>query len=201
MFSISTLSLSQIPFKGIRYGFVILFGFVLSISSFTGNSDVASAAELAQAFSCSTVTDISEGECEALVAFYNSTDGANWDNSDGWLEAGVSPCDWYGVGCTGNRVTKLELSLNSLSGEIPPEINGLTHLENLDLANNTNYTRDTYLGGTLPAEIWELSNLTRLRLDVNRITGEIPEEIENLTQLGYINLKENAFIGDRKSVV
>jgi hypothetical protein len=37
------------------------------------------------AFSCDVVTDIPKAECEALVALYNSTNGANWANKSGWL--------------------------------------------------------------------------------------------------------------------
>ena len=37
------------------------------------------------AFSCSQVTDIPQSECEALVAFYQQTDGEHWLNHSGWL--------------------------------------------------------------------------------------------------------------------
>ena len=32
------------------------------------------------------MTEIPQSECEALVAFYTSTEGANWYNNTGWLQ-------------------------------------------------------------------------------------------------------------------
>lgn len=43
-------------------------------------------------FDCSTVTQVPQSECEALVALYDSTDGANWYDSDGWLQTDT-PCN------------------------------------------------------------------------------------------------------------
>ncbi len=37
-------------------------------------------------FDCAAVTEIPQSECEALVAFYISTDGDNWINHSGWLQ-------------------------------------------------------------------------------------------------------------------
>jgi hypothetical protein len=39
----------------------------------------------AQGFSCASVTEIPEAECEALVALYISTNGPGWSNNSGWL--------------------------------------------------------------------------------------------------------------------
>jgi len=47
-------------------------------------------------------------ECEALVAFYESTNGPDWSNNTGWLTSDT-PCSWYGVTCTGEHVTELRL--------------------------------------------------------------------------------------------
>ena len=43
---------------------------------------------------CESVTEIPKTECEALVAFYNSTDGEHWKDNEGWLQT-ATPCDWY----------------------------------------------------------------------------------------------------------
>ena len=61
----------------------------------------------------------------ALVALYTSTNGAGWTNNTGWADyATTNPCDdfWFGVTCSGDRVTLIVLDGNSLSGSIPPEI-------------------------------------------------------------------------------
>jgi len=41
-------------------------------------------------------------ERDTLVAFYNATDGDNWNRSDNWLNNNVSICEWYGVQCGGS---------------------------------------------------------------------------------------------------
>jgi len=38
-------------------------------------------------------------ERDALVALYNSTDGANWTDNTGWLGAAGTECTWFGVRC------------------------------------------------------------------------------------------------------
>ena len=51
-------------------------------------------------FDCSQVTDVPLAECQALVAFYLSANGAYWSYQAGWL-TGPSVCNWswYGVDC------------------------------------------------------------------------------------------------------
>ena len=36
-------------------------------------------------------------ERDALVALYNSTDGANWTDNTGWMGAAGTECLWFGV--------------------------------------------------------------------------------------------------------
>jgi hypothetical protein len=60
------------------------------------------------AFDCSTVTEIPQIECEALVTLYNSTNGPGWVNRAGWL-SNSTPCSWYGVACANGHVSALWL--------------------------------------------------------------------------------------------
>ena len=87
------------------------------------NTDSAASSE----FSCATVAEIPQEECQALVALYTGTDGPGWKNSTGWL-ATDTPCGWSGVLCYGGHVTALSLWGNQLSGAIPPELGGLASL-------------------------------------------------------------------------
>ena len=48
-------------------------------------------------------------ERDALVALYNSTDGANWTDNTGWMGAAGTECFWFGVTCTSGVVTQLSL--------------------------------------------------------------------------------------------
>ncbi|BAP55886.1 leucine-rich repeat-containing protein [Thioploca ingrica] len=83
---------------------------------------------LAQAATdCSMVTQIPLVECEALIDFYNSTNGSNWINNFGWNVTNT-PCQWKGVTCSGGRVTELSLDTNQLIGTIPASLGNLSEL-------------------------------------------------------------------------
>merc|ERR1712013_854191 len=79
-------------------------------------------------YDCSANTQISEAQCQTLVDFYCSTNGENWADASShtWL-TGDTPCDWEGVVCWGDRVVRLEVPDNGLSGELP-DLSGLDHL-------------------------------------------------------------------------
>ena len=73
---------------------------------------------------------------EALIAFYNATGGATWQDNTNWLSD--KPLrEWHGVTTDDNgRVTELILIRNNLTGALPPELGDLTHLTWLNLAHN-----------------------------------------------------------------
>ena len=52
------------------------------------------------------------------------------------------------------------------------------------------------LSGEIPAEIENLTNLTALYLRSNQLSGEIPTEIGNLTKLNYLGLGSNQLSGE-----
>jgi len=137
------------------------------------------------AFDCNSVTEIPVTECQALVAFYNSTGGPNWSRQDGWLNT-TSPCSWYGTYCelgtTPRHVVTFLMFSNGVVGAIPPEIGNLTHLKSLSLSTNRL--------SNLPAEIGRLSSLNDLTLTGNRLSS-LPPEIGNLSSLGYLDVGHN----------
>jgi uncharacterized repeat protein (TIGR01451 family) len=143
---------------------------------------------------CSSVTEIPQSECEALVALYSNTNGPNWTNNTGWL-ASNTPCGddmfelgWTGVSCTNGHVISLSLSYNPLSGPIPPEIGNLTALEQLWLDTNQ-------LTGSIPPEIGSLTELSDIRLFSNQLSGTIPPQIGSLTALEQLWLSGNQMSG------
>jgi hypothetical protein len=54
---------------------------------------------------------------------------------------------------------------------------------------------ENQLTGEIPSEIGNLTNLTWLRLDDNQLTGSIPPEIGNLTNLTFMYLGDNQLTG------
>jgi trimeric autotransporter adhesin len=100
-------------------------------------------------FTSCVEVNIPQTECEALVALYNGTDGANWMNKSNWLQTNT-PCNWYGVTCaSGTNVTDLDLHFNQLNGSIPSELKNLTNLTVLGLGSN-------HLSGFIPAQLGNL---------------------------------------------
>jgi len=88
--------------------------------------------------------DIPELDRAGLIALYNSTNGDSWSDNGGWKNPPLheygfalpgTECVWYGVVCTGDSVTVLNLFDNQLTGSIPAELGNLTSLHTLYLSN------------------------------------------------------------------
>jgi len=79
------------------------------------------------------LAQIPPGERDALIALYNSTNGADWGQDTGWMGPAGSECDWYGVDCyfLDTNVESVVLDANNLVGTLP---GGLEHLTQLRLA-------------------------------------------------------------------
>ena len=78
-------------------------------------------------------------------------------------------------------VTGIDLSGNSLSGEIPSELTSLKGMQFLNISRNN-------LSGSIPKDIGNLKLLESLDLSWNKLTGHIPPSVSNLTSLTVLNL-------------
>ena len=124
-------------------------------------------------------------DLEALTALYNSTDGDNWFNNTNWLTA-APISEWHGVSTNSEgRVVTLDLSGNSLSGAVPPEIGELINLRYLGLGRNQ-------LTGTVPPEVGNLTRLEVLNLDGNRLWGPLPDAMTALSVLHRFEFQKNS---------
>ncbi len=126
---------------------------------------------------------------EALVAFYNATNGAGWTDNTNWLNDSVPLSSWHGVQTDADgRISALSLPGNNLTGSLPAELGSLTNLRGLYLGYNE-------LSGTIPVELSNLANLTALYFGFNELTGTIPTEIGGLTNLKWLHLDNNNLTG------
>ncbi|MDH7445882.1 T9SS type A sorting domain-containing protein [Aquimarina sp. 2201CG14-23] len=71
---------------------------------------------------------------QALIDFYNSTNGPSWIDSTNWLAGPIET--WKGVKVENCRVTELRLSGNNISGTIPASFRNLTELKRLSIRDN-----------------------------------------------------------------
>ncbi len=123
---------------------------------------------------------------ETLILSSNSLSNP-WNNDDPrnrYEEPGI-PSE---LGKLKDTLQYLDLSGNSLGGDIPSDIWDLTELLSLRLYGNE-------LTGTIPAEIKDLTKLQALSLHLNNLSGNIPSEITQLSELMTLALYGNGFTG------
>ncbi len=139
-----------------------------------------------------SLAQVPDSERNALVAFYNATNGPNWGYKNLNWNTAEPVSTWYGVTVTDlfgiEHVTEIVISsTQNMTGNIPPEIGNLTYLNKLNFYNNNLY-------GDVPPEIGNLIYLTELDLSFNNLTG-IPYEIGNLLNLTHLILWRNEIVG------
>ncbi|KAH7426380.1 hypothetical protein KP509_11G099100 [Ceratopteris richardii] len=104
-------------------------------------------------------------------------------------EGASCPSSFCGVSCMGGVVVALDLSGQSLEGTIPSKSIALLHsLTFLNLSRNS-------LSGELPDDLGDLSNLKALDLSHNLFTGVIPVSLGRLRSLLHLNISSNYLNG------
>ncbi|KAK3425868.1 hypothetical protein EUGRSUZ_F02430 [Eucalyptus grandis] len=185
-------------------------------------------------------------EVEALLKWKSRLDNKSHSTLSSWN--GSSPCSWRGIICDSfgsvaslnlshsaidgtlqhlnfshlPNLVVLELTNNSLFGNIPPSIGDLSKLTyiNCNLTNLSylllfqnmlsgpipssigNLTNLSYLdlienmlSGLIPSSIGKLINLKSLSLFRNEMSGFLPTEMNNLTSFTVLQLSDNKFVG------
>ncbi|CAL1362581.1 unnamed protein product [Linum trigynum] len=131
----------------------------------------------------------SNAEEEALTSLRNSLADPN-NVLASWDPTLVTPCTWFHITCNSdNRVVRLDLGFEGLSGQLPTGLAALDQLQYLSLYENK-------IEGTIPADIGNLTNLMALDLRANSISGTIPPSLEqNLQSLTFLGLEDNRLTG------
>lgn len=159
---------------------------------------------------CATQTEIPQAECEALVALWNSTNGANWrDAATNRWNATQHPCSWTGVTCDAvpGHVVKIDRWFSNLVGPLP-DLWDMTSLKELWLAANELtgpipdfsalsslqylFLYDNHLSGSIP-NFSALIHLKGLVLSDNELSGSIPTTFPR--SLEWLNLTSNQLTG------
>ncbi|CAL5399347.1 unnamed protein product [Camellia sinensis] len=109
----------------------------------------------------------------------------------------------------------LYLHENRFIGRIPPELGTLQQLRHLDVGNNhlvgtireliriegcfpslrNLYLNNNYLSGGIPAQLANLTNLEILHLSYNKMSGIIPSGLAHIPRLTSLYLDHNQFTG------
>ncbi|KAK4480215.1 hypothetical protein RD792_013277 [Penstemon davidsonii] len=104
----------------------------------------------------------------------------------------------------------LRLDRNGLDGNVPPQLNNLTNLIELNLAHNVlsgplpnltgmnslNYvdlSNNSFRKSDAPDWFTTLQSLTTLVIEYGPLEGSMPSEVFNLPQIGQVKLRNNAF--------
>ena len=138
------------------------------------------------------IAQVSQIERDALMALYNSTDGANWVDNTNW-GSGNPVSTWFGVVVENingtDHVKELNLEFNNLVGIIPSEIGNLSEINRLVFWSNG-------LTGNIPTELGNCLKMKLISLEENSLTGSIPLSFSNWQELEALWLNDNNLTGD-----
>ena len=137
-------------------------------------------------------------DCAALKDFAISLNYKGWASSSGWMTA-TSVCKWFGVKCSGGRITEINLKANKLKGVWPATIGSLSHLETLTLdgtqpASYAGCIDTDFSYSDFPASFWMLSKLSTFSAENSCLGGTLidgPSGVGNLTQLTEFSIHQN----------
>uniref|UniRef100_A0ACD5UCE9 Uncharacterized protein n=1 Tax=Avena sativa TaxID=4498 RepID=A0ACD5UCE9_AVESA len=100
-------------------------------------------------------------------------------------------CNWQGVKCSltqRDRVEVLDLSEQSLVGQISPSLGNMSYLASLNLSRSK-------FSGQIP-NLGRLQELMFLDLSYNSLQGSIPVTLTNCSSLRVLDLSRNLLVGE-----
>ena len=159
-------------------------------------------------------------ERTVLMEIFNQTAGHNWNKNTYWGNYSVPHCTWYGVTCdrTSRYIINIFLKDNNLFGTLPPSLWKLRNLQGLCIGSNKELSGQpseiltanmtsilrldlsfNKLSGKIPGKLLaRMKSLVKIQLCCQigeGLTGEIPKDIGNLTELQVLSLGENRLHG------
>jgi Leucine-rich repeat (LRR) protein len=103
--------------------------------------------------------------------------------------------------CVEDYVGEQDLSNCEGFVELWGEVYSVENTNSLDLSGNPSNGWDGGLTGEIPPELGNLTNLTYIGLRYNQLTGSIPPELGNLTNLTWLDLGRNELTGSIPSEI
>jgi serine/threonine-protein kinase RIO1 len=88
-----------------------------------------------------------------------------------------------------DMVLAIDISMNNLSGRVPPQLENCIALEYLNLSGNS-------LEGPLPNSLGQLPYIQSLDVSCNKLNGTIPESLQLCSYLKTLNFSFNKFLGN-----
>ena len=122
----------------------------------------------------------------ALVAIYNASKGAEWTKGNWDLSKDMST--WTGVTLTDGRVTALKLTTTVA---IPDSWTLPDETENLTELTDLRINKQK-LSGVFPAVLCRMTWLKTVYLQGNNLTGALPTELGQMTELTDLYVDQNA---------
>ncbi|RPI04681.1 MAG: T9SS C-terminal target domain-containing protein [Ignavibacteriae bacterium] len=162
-------------------------------------------AEVAWCAPSITQVPVASADSIYLQALYSAANGATWKEKTNWDKQIAGR---YGIAVRNGRVVSIDLAANNLRGTLPAGLTGLTELRKLNLSGRNHFhlaelspptasdiDNANSLTGQIPADINALSNLEYLDLSNNQLTGTIPNGMGSLSQLRWLDLSQNQITG------
>ncbi|KAL7150212.1 hypothetical protein ABFS83_05G095500 [Erythranthe nasuta] len=120
--------------------------------------------------------------------------GAAINQLTDWNPDLVNPCTWSKITCdTNNNVITVAISDMGFSGTLSSRI-GI--LKTLNILYGVLFKKKRNgITGEIPQEVGNLTSLTMLNLENNHLTGEIPASLGSLKRLSFLILNENNLSG------
>lgn len=97
-------------------------------------------------------------------------------------------CSWTEIDCVDARVTEIHMARKNFTGTISTTIGLLKDIEILDLGENK-------IRGSIPEEVYTLTQMKGLFLHQNRLTGTLSNTIMNLYKMTRLYLGDNKLSG------
>ncbi|KAK1581899.1 hypothetical protein Q3G72_010082 [Acer saccharum] len=144
---------------------------------------------------CFVAAKLPQSEVDALNHIAKTIGATDWNfdaNACGVMKIPVIETDpTTNITCNTvnntSHIIAIKFKRWSLSGVLPTELVQLPYIEEIDFAYN-------YLNGSIPVE-WDSIRLKLISLFGNRLSGNIPSHLGNITSLIYLDLEANQFSG------